>query len=73
MATKCMVGWLRFALFYRKATIACGGTAWHHIAFDYPVERKRAMDPFVIRAATIIDLAENDGCAEATSSANPDR
>ena len=25
------------------------------------------MDPFVIRAATIIDLAENDGCAEATS------
>ena len=60
-------------IFYRKATIACGGTAWHHIAFDYPVERKRAMDPFVIRAATIIDLAENDGCAEATSSANPDR
>ena len=60
-------------IFYRKATIACGGTAWHHIAFEYPVERKRAMDPFVIRAATIIDLAENDGCAEATSSVNPDR
>ena len=60
-------------IFYRKATIACGGKVWHHIAFEYPVERKRAMDPFVIRAATIIDLAENDGCEEATSSVDAER
>src|SRR5262245_36755051 len=60
-------------IFYRKATIACGGKVWHHIAFEFPNERKRAMEPFVIRAATILDLAENDGCAEATSSVNPDR
>lgn len=60
-------------IFYRKAVIACGGRVWHHIAFEFPDERKRAMEPFVIRTATIIDLAENDGCAEATSSVNPDR
>jgi len=60
-------------IFYRKAIIACGGKVWHHIAFEFPVERKRAMDPFVMRAATIIDLAENDGCEQATSSATPDR
>jgi hypothetical protein len=60
-------------IFYRKAVIACGGKVWHHIAFEYPAERKRAMDAFVIRAAIIIDHAENDGCEEATSSFNPDR
>ena len=61
-------------VFYRKAVIACGGKVWHHIAFEYPVERKRTMDPFVSRAATIIDLAENDGCEEATtSSVTPDQ
>jgi hypothetical protein len=60
-------------IFYRKAVIACGGKVWHHMAFEYPVERKQAMDAFVIRAATIIDLAENDGCEEATSSFNLDR
>jgi hypothetical protein len=59
--------------FYRKAVIACGGKVWHHMAFEYPAERKQAMDAFVIRAAAIIDLAENDGCEEATSSFNPDR
>jgi hypothetical protein len=45
---------------------------WHHMAFEYPAERKQAMDAFVIRAAAIIDLAENDGCEEATSSFNSD-
>ena len=55
-------------IFYRKAVIACGGKVWHHIAFEYPIERQRAMDPFVTRAAAIVDLAENDGCDEASSS-----
>ena len=59
-------------IFYRKASIACDGKVWHHIAFEFPDERKRAMEPFVIRAAAIVDLAENDGCEEATSSAAPD-
>jgi len=60
-------------IFYRKAVIACGGNVWHHIAFEYPADRKRAMDPIVIRAATIIHHAENDGCEEATSSSKLDR
>jgi len=60
-------------IFYRKATIACGGKAWHHIAFEYPIALKREMDLFVMRAATIIDQAENDGCESATTSINPDR
>ena len=55
--------------FYRKAVIACGGKVWHHIAFEYPMALKRKMDPFVSRAAFIIELAENDGCEETTSSA----
>jgi hypothetical protein len=57
-------------IFYRKAILACGGKAWHHIAFEYPATLKRDLDPFVVRAATIIDLAENDGCEAATSSTN---
>jgi len=58
-------------IFYRKAVIACGGKVWHHIAFEYPTERKRAMDPLVTRAAAIVDLADNDGCeAQASSGAS---
>src|SRR5262245_29079297 len=60
-------------IFYRKAVIACGGKVWHHIAFEYPIILKRQMDPFVIRAAAIVDQAENDGCQDATTSINPDR
>src|SRR5262245_16165206 len=60
-------------IFYRKAVIACGGKVWHHIAFEYPIAFKRRMDPFVMRAATIVDQAENDGCEDATTSINPDR
>jgi serine/threonine-protein kinase len=55
-------------IFYRKAVIACGGRVWHHFAFEYPAGMKRQMDPFVIRAAGLIDQTENDGCDEATSS-----
>ena len=50
-------------IFYRKAVLACGGTVWHAIAFEYPAARKREMDSFVIRASHSIDQAENDSCA----------
>ena len=55
-------------IFYRKAVIACGGTVWHHIAFEYPAARKRQMDPFVVRASQSIDRAEYDSCEEPRSS-----
>jgi len=48
-------------MFYRKAVIACAGKVWHHIAFEYPVDRQRTMEPFVTRAAAVVDLAENRG------------
>ena len=60
-------------IFYRKATIACGGKVWHHIAFEYPIALKREMDLFVMRAAALVDQAENDGCEGDTTSINPDR
>jgi hypothetical protein len=55
-------------IFYRKAVIACGGTVWHHIAFEYPAARKRQMDRFVIQASQSIDRAEYDSCEEPRSS-----
>jgi serine/threonine-protein kinase len=60
-------------IFYRKAIIACGGKVWHQIAFEYPIGLQREVEPFVMRAAVIINQAENDGCVDATSSVNPDR
>jgi hypothetical protein len=30
-------------IFYRKAVLACGGTVWHHIEFEYPAALKRRM------------------------------
>lgn len=51
-------------IFYRKAVIACAGTMWHHIAFEYPAIRKQEMDPFVVRASQSIDHAEYDSCGE---------
>jgi hypothetical protein len=57
-------------IFYRKAVIACGGTVWHHIAFEYPAARKRQMDRFVIQASQSIDRAEYDSCEEPRSSAD---
>ena len=60
-------------IFYRKAIITCGGKAWHHIAFEYPIALKREMDPYVTRAAFIVNQAENDGCENATSSVDPNR
>jgi hypothetical protein len=51
-------------IFYRKAVVACDGTVWHHIEFEYPASRKREMDPFVVRASRAIDRAENDNCLD---------
>jgi len=60
-------------IFYRKAIIACGGKVWHHIAFEYPSALKQEVEPFVMRAAAIVNQAENDGCENAATSVTPDR
>ena len=55
-------------IFYRKAALACGGKSWRHVAFEYPAEAKRSMDPFVTRAARALDNSVNEGCEAAVSS-----
>lgn len=60
-------------IFYRKAAIACNGKVWHHIAFEYPSGQRQRMIPFVMRAAAILDLAENDGCDETAAFVAPER
>jgi serine/threonine-protein kinase len=54
-------------IFYRKAVIACGGTIWKHIAFEYPIELRHEMDRFVVSAATALDI-DQTGCDAAVSS-----
>ena len=51
-------------IFYRKAVIACNGTTWHHIAFEYPASQKREMDAFVNRASQAIDHGEYESCGQ---------
>jgi hypothetical protein len=39
------------------------------VAFEYPINAQRTVDPFVIRAARAVDHSHNDSC-EATISAS---
>ena len=54
-------------IFYRKAVMACAGTTWKYIAFEYPTELKREMDRFVILAAQALDH-DQTGCDGVVSS-----
>jgi hypothetical protein len=49
-------------MFYRKAVIACGGRTWHHIAFEYPIDMSRYVEPMLPRASMAVDGGEDDGC-----------
>jgi hypothetical protein len=49
-------------MFYRKAVIACGGRTWHHIAFEYPIDMSRYVEPMLRQASMAVDAGENDGC-----------
>ena len=51
-------------IFYRKAMLACGGRSWHHLAFEYPAEQKRAFDEFVTRASYALKEYNQIGCPE---------
>jgi hypothetical protein len=42
-------------IFYRKSVLACGGTSWHEIAFEYPAEAQ-GMNVFVDRAAKGVEI-----------------
>jgi hypothetical protein len=48
--------------FYRKAALACGGSSWHHVAFEYPAEAKRIIEGLASEIARALDNYQNDGC-----------
>jgi hypothetical protein len=50
-------------VYYRKAMLACGGTIWRHIAFEYPVAAKPVLDRVVERASAIFDRLAEESCA----------
>ena len=59
-------------ILYRKAIVACGGRAWHHVAFEYPAELKQALDRFVALAAHALNNSQTD-CEETISANQPNR
>ena len=55
-----------------KATVftialACGNRSWHHIAFEYPAEEKRAFDRLVTRTSHALKLHQAEGCPSTTA------
>jgi hypothetical protein len=57
-------------IFYRKVVLACGGSTWRHIAFEYPAEAKRAFDRFVTRVSIAMDRAARVDCNETVGRSN---
>ena len=53
-------------MFYRRALLSCGGRAWHHVAFEYPVEMKPRMERFVALAAEGLHDSQTD-CDDAVA------
>jgi hypothetical protein len=49
-------------IFYKKEMLACGGTAWYEIAFEYPAAQKRAFDNLVTRISRLLSLHKRDDC-----------
>jgi len=52
-------------IFYRKATLSCGGRQWRHIAFEYPAAAKRVFDRLVTAMSRALDRVAGQNC-EAT-------
>lgn len=49
-------------IFFRKASLACGGKSWHRIEFEYPFEDKKKLDALVTRFSRRLDLYRGSGC-----------
>ena len=50
-------------VYYRKVVLACGGTTWRHMAFEYPVQAKPVIDRRVERAAAVFDRLAEESCS----------
>jgi hypothetical protein len=46
--------------FYRKAMLVCAGTAWNHVALEYPIESKNQMEPMAAAIAQALDNTQAD-------------
>ena len=51
-------------IFYRKVTLACGGTLWRHVAMEYPAAAKEKFDRFVERLSRGFEQIADDACAD---------
>jgi hypothetical protein len=48
-------------IFYRRAMLACNGTQWRHIEFEYPASEKRHFDNFVTRTSFALRAYQDVG------------
>ncbi len=51
-------------IFYRKVSLACGGTQWRHVALEYPAQDKRRFDRFVENVSRGFERIADDGCGD---------
>ena len=51
-------------IFYRRAMLACNGTKWRHIEFEYPAWEKRLFDDFVTRTSYALRAYQDVGCGQ---------
>jgi hypothetical protein len=58
-------------IFYRRAMLACNGTKWRHIEFEYPASEKRLFDDFVTRTSFALRAYQNVGCEAHKAPAEP--
>jgi hypothetical protein len=50
-------------IFYRRGLRACRGKVWHHLAFEYPSEQKRAYDRIVTAVSRSLQPGDsNEDC-----------
>jgi hypothetical protein len=52
------------AMFYRKVMLACGGTAWRHVAMEYPASAQRNFEGFIARLSRAFERIADDACGE---------
>ena len=50
-------------VYYRKVVLACGGTMWRHVAWEYPAQAKPVIDRMVERATQVLDRLAEESCS----------
>jgi hypothetical protein len=59
-------------VFFRKVTLACGGSIWRHVAMEYPAADKKTIEGFVEQLGRAFEQIADEGCgADVFSSPQP--